>query len=203
MTTRCALCHAVEEQPTKERKIYDTHLLWSENFVVIPSVGPLAPGHVMVVSRDHFPNLACMGADRIQEYQSLVNRISQRKPYSDGKLLEAEHGSSIGDSGGACITHVHINLIPGCGSLVNMFDSLLPRLAIGDDLATLDPSQAPYILMRGSSLTRLYKAHEVPSQLIRRVAFERMGRSDWDWGVFPQLSVVEQTLRLWGHDEIH
>ena len=136
----------------------------------------------------------------MREYDSLVEAISRRKPYSEGQSLEAEHGPSESESGGACITHVHVNLVPGFGSLANMFDNMLPRLDIDDSLSTLVPSQAPYIFMRGAGMVRLYKSDGAPSQLIRRTAFEKMGRSDWDWGVFPQLPVIEQTIRLWGHD---
>jgi diadenosine tetraphosphate (Ap4A) HIT family hydrolase len=196
----CALCRAVDERLAKGRRHYDTHLYSSANFVVIPSVGPIAPGHVMVVSRLHLPNLASVGASEIYEYNSLVGFVAKRKPYSSSGLLEAEHGSSQHDSGGACITHVHINLIPGFGSFANMFDGRLPQMEIDANLGTLKPSAAPYILMRGLSVVRLYKAQAVPSQLIRRVLFEKMGRDDWDWGIFPRHEVVGETLRIWGFE---
>lgn len=194
----CPLCAAVVGQPDKERRVYDTHLLSSENFVVIPAVGPITAGHIMVVSRGHFPNLASMGNGGFHEYELLTEKIRQKRPYSEGHLLEAEHGSSADASGGACISHVHVNLVPGLGSFANVLDETLPQLSTDGDLTASVPSNAPYIFMRGAGMTRLYEARDVPSQLIRRVILERMGRNDWDWAVFPQESVVEQTLRIWG-----
>jgi len=115
-------------------------------------------------------------------------------------LLEAEHGSSEHESAGACITHVHINVIPGFGPMVDFLDGKLPQLEIDDGLEMLNASAAPYILSRGAGLVRLYKAHAVPSQFIRRVLFAKIGRDDWDWVVFPHIEAVKETLRLWGRE---
>lgn len=152
----------------------------------------------MVASRKHAPNLASMGAPTVTEYNSLIDAIALRLGYPRDDLLEAEHGSSESDSGGACITHVHINLIPGFGCKVDLLDGRLPRIEIDRFLATLSASVAPYILLRGAGTARLYDAHGAPSQLIRRALFEELGRGDWDWAVFPQMEVVKETLRLWG-----
>jgi len=42
---------------------------------VLPALGPLVVGHVLIASRDHGLNLASMGRDRLLEYQSLVARV--------------------------------------------------------------------------------------------------------------------------------
>jgi hypothetical protein len=82
--------------------------------------------------------------------------------------------------------------------MVNLLEGRLPPLDIDSSLATLGPSAAPYILVRAARVVRLYSAHGAPSQFIRRVLFEELGRDDWDWGAFPQIGVVKETLRLWG-----
>ena len=61
----------------------------------------------------------------------------------------------------------------------------------------LTTAAAPYIFMRDGTALRVYKANGVPSQLIRRAIFEHLDRSDWDWGVFPHLDVVQETIDLW------
>lgn len=141
-----------------------------------------------------------MGPTDLEEYGSLVRTIKEKSPYSDGESLEAEHGASESESGGTCIAHVHVNLVPGFGFLANMFDGTLPRIDIDDRLESLVPSNAPYIFTRGAGMVRLYKASGVPSQFIRREAFRRMGRDDWDWAVFPHDAVIKKTLQLWGRN---
>jgi hypothetical protein len=138
-----------------------------------------------------------MGEERIREYDHLVREISRRPHYSAGAILEAEHGSSTVASGGACIDHVHVNLIPGLGSAARLLDGKLPPIGVDHALFTLRPSAAPYILMRGSGITRLFDAKGVPSQYIRRELFASLGREDWDWAVFPNDDVIDETIALW------
>lgn len=197
-TALCALCRAVDEGSSEVRRVYDTHLTHSEHFVVLPSVGPITVGHVMVVSRHHAPNLAAMGKGIIDEYKSLVERISYRSGF--GELLEGEHGAAEDSPGGACITHAHVNLIPGFAHRVNEVQLDLPNLEIDYELRNLRADAAPYILLRGGRTVQLYSAYNVPSQLIRRVLFAKIGRDDWDWAAYPNLSVVHQTLERWSNE---
>lgn len=192
----CVLCRAVSEVPAQGRPIFDTHLFRSPDFVVIPSVGPVVPGHVMVVSRDHCSNLASLSTAAKRQYNRLLDQISKLPPYRRKNLLEAEHGSSSSESGGACINHLHVNLIPGLTGLATLFDGKLPQLPI-QQLMQLTATAAPYIFMRDGTTLRVYEAIGVPSQLIRRAVFEHLDRSDWDWGVFPNLEIVQETIELW------
>ena len=151
----------------------------------------------MVVSRSHVPNLASMPRGGLDEYNSLVQMLSRDDSHGLDDVLEAEHGGAEGERGGACITHVHVNLIPHAGSLVAIFDGELPRDVVDHSLSTLRASAAPYILLRNSQVVRLYAATAVPSQLIRRALLGRLGRDDWDWAAFPHLDVVNATVRMW------
>ena len=150
----------------------------------------------MVVSRSHVPNLASMPSG-VGEYNELVQMVSRDESNGLHDVLEAEHGGAEGDRGGACITHVHVNLIPSAGTLVDMFDGELSRQDVDQSLSALRSGAAPYILLRSSDAVRLYVAKAVPSQLIRRALFGRLGRDDWDWAVFPHLDVVNATVRMW------
>lgn len=70
MKEECTLCRIVDERRGAQRPLYDTHLLETPTFVVIPAVGPVRPGHVMVVSRSHIPNLASMAPTGSQSTMS-------------------------------------------------------------------------------------------------------------------------------------
>lgn len=196
-TMLCALCRAVGGGSSEVRRVYDTHLACSESFVVLPAVGPIVAGHVMVVSRTHAPNLAAMGPRVIAEYNDFVQSISHRPGFSE--LLEGEHGASADSTGGACITHCHVNLIPGFANLIHNLQLDLPRFDLDCELRNLSVDSAPYILLRADKRVLSFRAESVPSQLIRRVLFAKIGRQDWDWAAYPNLNVVNQTLELWGN----
>jgi diadenosine tetraphosphate (Ap4A) HIT family hydrolase len=191
------LCRAVSESPAEGRPIFDTHLFHSSELVVIPAVGPICVGHVMVVSKQHLSNLASFSESQSEEYEALIASISKLPGYSRENLLEAEHGSSSSESGGSCINHLHVNLIPGFGAFGSLFDDQLPKISTANDLKQVKPSTAPYIFLRGAGMQRVYDARGVPSQLIRRALFDKLGRTDWDWAVFPHLDIVKKTLQLW------
>jgi len=195
----CTLCRVVDSGRAKDRPFYDTHLFSTKSFVVIPAVGPVNVGHVMVVSREHVPNFACLSRHQREEYEDLLRSICEDPSHGLSDVLEAEHGGAEGERGGACITHVHVNLIPNSGSFYDMLQGRLRQQSVDHSLTTLEPSAAPYVLLRNSHDVRLHSAKNAPSQLIRRILFEKLGRDDWDWAAFPQLDVVTSTIRLWRH----
>jgi diadenosine tetraphosphate (Ap4A) HIT family hydrolase len=197
MVSDCTLCKVVDEGLFNQRPLYDSHLTETTSFLVIPAVGPVRPGHVMVVSRSHVSNLASMPSTAVVEYNELVQTVSRDDAHGLRDVLEAEHGGAEGEGGGACITHVHINLIPQAGSFVNLFDGELPRQDVDQSLSNLHSGKAPYILLRSPRSVSLYVAKAVPSQLIRRALLEKLGRDDWDWAAFPHLDVVKATVRMW------
>jgi len=198
MLPLCALCRSVDPQFSEVRPSYDTPLITTPRFVVMPAVGPIVPGHVLIVSKEHLPNLAAMGEDALKEYRELVVTLRERDIYSNEVCIEAEHGASEHDQGGACITHVHVNFIPLDVEHTSLFDEKLPVLSKDKDLRNFNESLAPYIMLRGATAARVYEAKNIPSQLIRRALFETLGRDDWDWGAFPQLPIIERTLLMWG-----
>jgi diadenosine tetraphosphate (Ap4A) HIT family hydrolase len=197
MAIPCALCLAVSQSEGSNFPLYNTHLFSTPGFVILPALGPIVLGHVLVVTRDHITSLGQTGRSTIDEYEALVESVIRRPGYSRRDLLEAEHGSSDQESAGACITHAHVNLIPGLGSLVEVLDHELPRLPIEPSPAGLLFPPPPYIFMRAADHVRLFRAHDVGSQRIRRAIFERLSRDDWDWAVFPHLDVVAATVELW------
>ena len=57
-------------------KIENTVIYETENFRVIPSVGALVDGYVLIVSKEHINSLAELNDKQKKEYQKLVLRVS-------------------------------------------------------------------------------------------------------------------------------
>lgn len=163
----------------------------------MPAVGPFVLGHIIVVSKRHLPNLATMGEMALSEFDQLVGTVAQRPLFRGKSLLEAEHGSTETDRGGACIVHTHVNLIPTAGQHVSMFEGRLPLQAVPSQPGALIMAQAPYIWLRSGDTMFVHEATGVPSQLIRRELWARNERDDWDWGVFPQDELLRETVERW------
>jgi diadenosine tetraphosphate (Ap4A) HIT family hydrolase len=194
----CVFCRALEEPANPDmRPIYNTHLGSSERFVILPALGPLVRGHVLVVSRAHLPSLASMGPRAIQEFEDVGEQVRANYASVGTNLLEAEHGATLADTGGGCIAHTHINLIPELGHLHNILSGILQLLDVPPPLTNLSTVQLPYILMKRGDSFAIYDATQVPSQLVRRVVCRYLGREDWDWAAFPRHNLVNDTIDLW------
>ena len=194
----CRLCTAIQNPFVfGELQPRDTILFRSKNFVLLPSIGPLVCGHAMVVSRTHYPSLASMPHEIIREYEDMV-RVLFKLPEIGGNLVEAEHGSTVNCSAGACVAHTHIHLFPGC---VKHHDFLDGKLRLTDtlaDLASIQGLSEPYISVRANlGKVTMFDAASVPTQAIRRILCERLGQTNWDWRTEPRNSVIDETVAFW------
>lgn len=195
----CVLCSAIKDSAGNEHpdNIYNKKLDESDNFSVLPCIGPLVKGHVMVVSKYHTDNLSKMGIERIKEYEYLKNRVQQSYELYNSNLLEAEHGAKQENNSGACIIHTHVHWIPNWGNKSNLFSNLNLRNKI-DKIENIYYEKVPYIFSRGnSSIIRIYSAEDTPSQAIRRIITSEMGKKSWDWAVYPRYDLIKDTVNYW------
>src|SRR5690242_1505151 len=61
----CVFCDAQDAHGSS--RLENSELLNSEHFVLMPALGPLVPGHVLIVSRDHALSLAALGTSVLTE----------------------------------------------------------------------------------------------------------------------------------------
>lgn len=197
----CALCRAIRDTAGEsgQGEIENAHLLETARFVVMPCIGPLVPGHVLVVSREHTLNLSAMGDAAIAEYDALSLVLMSKPFFAELGSLEGEHGSTLNDKAGACVTHTHIHWIPGLGQHGGLFDQELSVIASGHRLADLKDVKLPYILLRAGPAHpwRAYDARGLRSQMIRNRLCEVLGRDDVNWKAAPRFDLIKETVELW------
>jgi ATP adenylyltransferase len=175
----CRLCRAVGD--TNATCHENTYLYETQEFVVMPCIGPLCPGHIMVVSRNHYPSLASMGSKSIAEYENLAHLLRRSTLYAKCPL-EFEHGGTSTDCGGACVLHAHMHWIPEMGEFEAALEGVYPLLGSGNALTEIAAISSPYLFLRGTSQQyRLYAAEGMPSQILRQVICSQLARPDWDW----------------------
>ncbi len=193
----CALCAAITDTGRNQQAfLHNRKLLETERFVVIPSIGPLVPGHVMVVSKLHSPSLASTGMDAISEYDLLSARLRNAPLLRGAEPLEAEHGSTADDKAGACVIHTHVHWLPAMGRYWEEFNG---RLSPRPETSLLEVGRngGPYIFARSGSAQAIFQATGLPSQTIRRILCELMERDDTDWTQALRPDWVEETVKAW------
>jgi diadenosine tetraphosphate (Ap4A) HIT family hydrolase len=193
----CVFCDVLAGQPGSHEP-HNTILREWRDFVVVPALGPLVDGHVLLISRTHAPSLAALGRTSIAEYCAVVSAIRTELPIYAQGLLQAEHGATSGESGAACISHVHVNLMPDIGNVLDLPDGECPRLGVDEPLENLASVQVPYLLLRSEHGFSAWDARGSRSQYLRSLIARHLGVAEWDWAVHPRLDVVESTMAIWG-----
>lgn len=171
---------------------------------VIPSVGALVAGHVLVVPNEHYTNIACTPRAKTADLSALALAVygALRSTYRV-EVVAFEHGSLDGETrSGACLDHAHLHLLPlegGLTSVVQKSPSLWTRVRSGEILQS-----ASDYLDRGSSYLSLWdglgwwirSGVNVRSQELRREVSSVLGVPDrWDWGIFPNTDLMARTVQ--------
>ncbi len=200
----CSLCIATRDisDDIKNIPIENTRLLISSNFVVMPCVGPFTEGQLMIVGKEHIPNLSKMSLDQLVECFDLISLVSKKtgELYSND-ILYAEHGAfNDVQKSGACVVHTHIHCIPGFEKDEATFIKVLPLLYEGFDKSEILRLSIPYILTitGNDNLIHIYDASDVPSQMIRKILLSNRGiMDDWNWRVNHRFDLIENTVERW------
>ena len=85
------------------------------DFLLVPDVAPLADGHVLLMTRDHYQSAGEFDRGMWEAALRWRDRVARlyRTAYGGGELLLFEHGPASPQGGGACIDHAHWHLMPG------------------------------------------------------------------------------------------
>jgi diadenosine tetraphosphate (Ap4A) HIT family hydrolase len=183
-------------------------LLESDNWVVVPTLGPLVPGHIMLVPRRHFSSALACPEPLLGECEDVIDRcVARLRDLYRQPVVMFEHGAGLGAprSCGACIEHAHLHLLPGPTSFVTTVTSAEPNWISAHTLNELRAELGMSAYMLAGKLDppdRILFARKpdkkVASQFLRKVFAGTVGNSTtWDWRRFPQPTTLLQTMRDW------
>jgi ATP adenylyltransferase len=172
----------------------------SSQFVVIPSLGPLAAGHVILCPRSHARGFARLPLGARVEFALQKRRIKSILEREYGAPVHGfEHGASDDGQIPCSVEHAHFHLVPGAVDVRQrifadysweQFDGLIQTLSneVGGQeyLWYEPPSGESYVAVDPDGF---------PSQYLRRVFADALGRSDrWNWRETPEMPTLLQTL---------
>src|SRR3954463_3923790 len=108
----CTLCAELNSEASRE--VWNRPLLETDNFAVIPSLGALIEGWVLLVPKLHCVSLGALPDTLRDEADSLerVMRMTLRAQYHH-PIVSFEHGPSASLHGTGCgVDHAHLHLVP-------------------------------------------------------------------------------------------
>jgi len=208
----CCLCSQIaghKENDMISRLLGDTGYvrrvaIESENFAVIPSIGPLVPGHTLLCPKLHVKNMACLQAECTGDYQVFKERlISTLECLFDAPVHCFEHGSAGNSSRIICsVDHAHLHLLP---ARVDVWESLHEQfhwVSISPSLdelraTTLEREYLYYESPNREAFVTFSESGEFESQYMRRLFAKALGRTqEWNWRENPFPAEVDRSFRI-------
>jgi len=162
-------------------------ILETNGFKVVPSLGQIVRGYLLLIPRDHYCALADLPAELLWELEQLKKMLvgSLRSKYGDYVLFE--HGARTENSGGCGISHAHLHAVPLSAEkdlLQTLRASFRHQQISGISGLRGIPTGCSYLYyedVRGDC--HVFYPTFLPSQYMRRLIAERLGVENWDWRI--------------------
>jgi len=184
---------------------WDIELRTSRNFSVVPSLGSLVPGWILVVPRRPMLNLAQLSVDEKHELASLIDELRDAMTPFRGNVFQFEHGSRhVGSKTGCGIDQAHLHLVPLQFDLIEAVRST-PNSPVdwseanycADPWAVISPTQEYALIRDPTNTTIVGTMRRSESQWIRKVIASRIRRPmDWNYTEYPGLENIRETVRI-------
>ncbi len=212
MSECCEFCMQIAGQREHNALLSLVGSAWAERpvlaerqgAVVMPSIGALATGHVLLCPKEHARSVASVDQGPAVDIEELATEWRRRLAIATGLPIHAfEHGSSSVEGGRvACsVEHAHLHLVPAAVEIRPRLRELLDwtRLEIGTSALRDTADGREYLFYEAPDGERMLATTEsgFDSQLLRIVLAEALGRPEsWNWREHPARLKVEKTVSL-------
>ncbi len=166
----------------------------SPSFAVIPSLGPIVDGHVLICPKDHAKSLACVRPELDEEFQQLKERPTRvLEDLYRAPVHCFEHGSARSAERVLCtVDHAHLHLLPADVDVWHILDRESEWSPVESSLWALSRTvrDSEYLFYESPdhwAVTAFPAEDGFESQYLRRVFCEALGQqSKWNWRNTPQ-----------------
>ena len=176
--------------------------LESESFAVMPSVGPLVRGHVLLCPKEHFKSFAEVPQVLEEELVLMKRRLTATlTQVYDQRIHSFEHGSAKKAQQPMCtVEHAHLHFVPTDAEIWPIIQHQFEWRQIGSDIANLyaavgDMEYLWYQSPEGYSVVAKGTEGTFESQYLRKVFAKAVGLDDkWNWREFPEARMISDTF---------
>jgi len=196
-----------------------SRILWSnKDFAIIPSLGPLVEGHLLLIPKHHEFSFVNLSKSILSEAEKLILSIIQFFRQQKHSTLIFEHGAIVQAGcayerrlkkvkAGACTDHAHIHIVP-CLSAAPVIQKMNDihfhlekrKLQHLSEMHEAVERDFPYIIIGSSRMKSwvLYVIDELPSQFMRQIVASIVGLKEWSWYRSPCIDSVQKTVQYMG-----
>ena len=185
---KCELCY---ENLIKEEGI-DRKIVHTENFCAFVTKGPLALGHLLIATREHYLSMATIPKENFSELRLLREDLGMKltEAFHFPQTILFEHGpSKYNLKGGCCIDHAHMHIMPihlPSTRVVRKIKESLGNYKTFEsyqELSNLADEETAYSFFEFDGTKYFFEIKTpMPSQFVRRIIGKYVGREyTWDW----------------------
>jgi ATP adenylyltransferase len=199
-TVPCRFCDVLSAPQPKA--FWDSPIVESSNFVIVPSLGSMREGWLLIVPKEHFiaaaslPNLL---AAEILEMKRLAKELL--RPY-ESPVWCFEHGPASEKRAVGCgVDHAHIHVVPFEHDLISAANGLLPdgstfQPGTLEECKTAARAGADYLYAEDPSGQEMVAfGANFGSQVFRRAIAAVDGKPlEYDWRQHPHFDNVRATV---------
>ena len=200
MSDRC-MCFNL--MPARPPELWNKPVLETEHFIVLPSLGALVPGWVLVIPKQHYLCIGALPQSLFPEFQRVKKETVNLIASQFGEPCLFEHGpSSAGLKVGCSVDHAHLHVVPFSGDLAELAASFMPdgaRWRPADVQACINAFSAGenYLYFEqplGAGFISVHPAFG--SQVFRKAIALQLGKPhEFDWREYPNHSAIQATVQ--------
>jgi len=175
-----------------ENKDYNTPVLETNNFVVIPSLGSLVDGWLLIVPKAYYLNFSQLSTNLLEEVHDIVSHLTTRflPLFESERFVLFEHGpADLFSTAGCGVDYAHLHWVPcdfdlrkGASDLLGL-DFTWNEIASIDELNAKVLSQQDYLYLQDQEGRHFITCQStVPSQTFRQVIAHYLHQPErYDW----------------------
>lgn len=202
----CKFCNIVNinsktDIVTDKIPVYDTKICETENFIVVPDLGAIIEGYLLVITKKHLNSMAELSTECLHELHFLLNLLCgvTEKIYGVWPIL-FEHGSAPPETkkiSQSSIYHAHMHLVP---YIFKNPDIVIKEaeMCLFDGIEYLNNySGSSYVYFRTQKSKEYITVNRsLPSQYMRqKLAIDVDRGLEWNWREHSFLPNVKKTIQ--------
>jgi diadenosine tetraphosphate (Ap4A) HIT family hydrolase len=165
----------------------DTRILFRSNrFAVLPSIGQLVEGYLLVVPINHFKAVGDLPVSYLDEFIKICDWVGGILKDQYGPYILFEHGARSLGVGGCGIYHAHLHAMPlaKASDPIDLLKLRFPYTEFAglNEISAHSACLSSYLFYQDSN-ARLYlfNTGPLPSQYMRKLLADSLGENDWNW----------------------
>jgi len=175
-------------------------LFRSTSFAVIPSLGQILEGYLLVVPTKHFRAVGDLTNADLEELERICEMIGGILKNNYGPHILFEHGTRSEGEGGCGIYHAHLHATPvgRASDPITVLKRRFPHTELHHlrEIADRSANLRSYLFYQDSSAhSYLFDTGPLPSQYVRKLLTDALGENSWNWRTVEKEERLLATLK--------